>query len=171
MKSHFLALKRELEIVSVIMIPSKFTIYSPDGVASDLYDIPQEDCGNINQILHMVKEKIGSNMGNVQVHLCDRSVSKDVPVNNTGKPTQPSFTFFCPGSSAYMLFIKSLTVFNEGKSYNERKLGSISRGSMNVAKLKCLKRQIDIENEERIRMLTVTFNRLCKIAKNSFENM
>ena len=82
-----------------------------------------------------------------------------------------SSVFFNARSQEYLLLVKAIRVIEKGPTFNEDKLGSVSRKKMTVSQLREMKNDLKVENLLKLRELERILNKISSLSVHSQEEI
>ncbi|WP_257266238.1 hypothetical protein, partial [Endozoicomonas sp. ONNA2] len=102
--------------------------------------------------------------------LSTRTVEPEVATNYLGSPGFSS-VFFDARSPEYLLLVKAIRVLEKGPTFNDEKIGSVSRKKMTVSQLKQMKNDLKVENLFKLRQLQLIINKISSVTLGSQEEI
>ncbi|WP_422448127.1 Rho termination factor N-terminal domain-containing protein [Endozoicomonas sp. ALB091] len=102
--------------------------------------------------------------------LSTRTVEPEVTTNHLGSPGFSS-VFFDARSQEYLLLVKAIRVLEKGPTFNDEKIGSVSRKKMTVSQLRQIKNDLKVENLFKLRQLELITNKIFSLTLDSKEEI
>ncbi len=102
--------------------------------------------------------------------LSTRTVEPEVTTNHLGSPGFSS-VFFDARSQEYLLLVKAIRVLEKGPTFNDEKIGSVSRKKMTVSQLRQIKNDLKVENLFKLRQLELITNKIFSVTLDSQEEI